>query len=937
MNYCMIRKLALLLALSFSTAVASAAIALDATVPVGPQVKVGKLANGLSYYIHKNGRPAAKAELRLVVKAGSVQEDDDQQGLAHFIEHMAFNGSTNFKKHELVSYLQSIGVQFGADLNAYTSFDETVYILPIPTDNKDYLPQALLVLRDWASGLTLNEADIDKERDIILEEARRGKGAADRINKQLFPKMFNGSRYAERLPIGKEDILKSFKPEALRRFYSDWYRPELMAVVVVGDIDPAQVEMLIKASFSELANPTKPRPRAKVDVATMAATEALVITDAEATNNSIMIRYPVQTAHEPATFREYRRKLLEALFAAMLGERMQELAQQESPPFVGGASGIGKLVYGYKSYLSQAVLGKEGALPAITALVQENERARQFGFSAAELDRAKKNMLRNFERAFNERDKSESASYAAENIRNFLEQETIPGIENEYKYLKEFLPGMSLDELNRFARDTIPKQAAKLVVYSGSSKADTATPAGADLLAAASKAEQAPLKAHADQLVAKQLMARPEWPGRIVEETQDKQLGLTRLSLSNGVKVILKPTSFKNDQVLMSAVRYGGQSLFEDKDHQSAQYASGIVAAMGLKNFSPIDLQNILAGKSASMATSLGLYSDGISGAAGTKDIETLLQLVHLRFGGVRRDDKLYQSYLGKQLELTKNVLSRPESLLQDALAKTMYQGHPRAPRVARPEHLNQVSLDRSIDIFSSRFSSAKDFTFIFVGSIDVATIKPLLASYLGNLPADNIATTYRDMGLRPVTGVIKQEVRKGKEAQSVVALSFSGAAPYSDLERLRLGALTEVMNIKINDVLREKLTLIYSGGMNGRLEKIPREQYSVGVVLPCGPDNVDKVIAALNAEIANLQSNGPDEADLNKVKQKYRQSHQKSMQENGYWLGHLQSSALLGTDPASIMQIEQQIDGLSVDVVRSAARHYFNPANVVQLVLNPE
>ncbi len=931
------RNALLLLALLASSSLAPAAIPLDAAVPVGPQVKVGKLDNGLSYYIHQNGRPAAKAELRLVIKAGSVQEDDDQQGLAHFTEHMAFNGSTNFKKHELVSYLQSIGVKFGADLNAYTSFDETVYILPIPTDKPEYLDKAMLVLRDWAGGVSFNDADIDKERDIILEEARRGKGAADRINRQLYPKLFNGSRYAERLPIGKEPILKSFKPDVLRRFYADWYRPELMAVVVVGDIDPVRVEAMIKARFASLANPKQPRPRAKVDIPAFAATEALVVTDAEAGANSIMIRYPVQPARERGSFREYRHKLVENLFAAMMGARMQELAQQETPPFVGGGSGMGRLVRGYRTYMSSAVLGKDGAEPAITALVQENERARQFGFSAVELDRAKKNMLRFIERAFNERDKSESAPYAAEYVRNFLDQETIAGIDNEFNYFKEFVPGITLDEVNLFARENIPNAAAKLVVYTGSNKAGSSIPAGPDLLAAVGKAEQAVLKAHVDRAVASVLMERPAKPGRIEQESEDKQLGLTRLTLSNGVKVILKPTTFKNDQVLMNAVRHGGQSLFDDKDHYSAQYASGIVAAMGLKDFSPLDLQNMLAGKSASVFSSLGLYNDNINAKAGSKDIETMLQLVHLRFGGVRRDDKLYQSYIGKQVELTRNFMARPEMLMQDALAQTLFNDHPRTPRVPRSEHLDKVSLDRSIDIFSARFGSAKDFTFVFVGSFDLASVKPLLATYLGSLPAGDIATSYRDLGMNPATGVIKKEVRKGTEPKSVVALTYTGTAAYSELESRRLAALTEVMNIRISDVLREKLTLIYSGSMSGRLSKIPRGQYSIATFLPCGPNNVDKVIAAINEEIATLQREGPTEADLNKVKQKFHQSHKKSMQENGYWMGHLQSSALLGTDPASILQAEQQIDGLTVEAVRNAARQYFNPANVLQMVLNPE
>jgi zinc protease len=931
------RKATLSLALVLSCGLAKAAITLDAAVPVGPQVKVGKLANGLTYYIHKNGRPAARAELRLVVKAGSIQEDDDQQGLAHFTEHMAFNGSANFKKNELISYLQSIGVKFGADLNAYTSFDETVYILPIPTDKQEYLDKSMLVLRDWAGGLTLADADIDGERGIILEEARRGKGAADRINRQLYPKLFNGSRYADRLPIGKEPILKSFKPDALRRFYADWYRPELMAVIVVGDIDPVQVEALIKTHFASLANPAKPRPRVKVDIPAFAATEALVVTDAEASANSIMIRYPVQAARERTTFRDYRRKMVENLFGNMMGARMQELAQQETPPFVGGGSGMGNLVRGYKTYMSSAILGKDGAVPAITALVQENEKARQFGFSAAELDRAKKNTLRNIERSFNERDKSESGPYAAEYIRNFLDQETIPGIENEFKYYGEFMPGITLDEINQFARENIPNATNKLVVYTGSNKAGSTIPTGPDLLAAVGKSEQAVVTAHVDRVVASQLMERPAVPGRIAQESEDKPLGLTRLTLSNGIKVILKPTTFKNDQVLMNAVRHGGQSLFDDKDHLSAQFANGIVSTMGLSKFSPLELQSMLAGNSATMFSVLGMYNESINATAGSKDIETMLQLVHLRFGGARRDDKLFHSFYGKQQELAKNAMARPESVFQDALSLTMFNNHPRTPRVPRTETLDKISLDRSIEIYNARFGSAKDFTFVVVGSFDVATIKPLLATYLGTLPTGNIVTSYRDMGLNPVAGVIKKEVRKGTEPKSIVALNFSGKAPFSELEQRRLSTLTEVMNIKINEVLREKLALIYSGSMFGRIDRVPDDQYLIGVVLPCGPANVDKVIAALNAEIAAMQKDGPSEADLNKVKQKFRQTHQKSMQENGYWLGRLQSSVLFGTDPSSILQVEQQIDGLTVEAVRNAARLYFNPANVVQLVLNPE
>ncbi|RZA29996.1 MAG: insulinase family protein, partial [Lysobacteraceae bacterium] len=440
----------------------AAPLRLDAPIPVGPQVKVGKLANGLTYYIQRNARPERKLELRLVVKAGSILEDEDQRGLAHFVEHMAFNGSTNFRKHELVSYLQSIGVGFGADLNAYTSFDETVYILPIPTDKPQHVAKAFQVLEDWAHGLRFDPDAIEKERGIVLEELRLGKGASDRMSKQIMPAIFNGSKYAERLPIGTEEVLRNFKPDALTRFYRDWYRPDLMAVVVVGDIEPLAAEKLVKAHFAHLRNPAPARPRPYAEIPARQATEALVVQDPEATGNAVLIRYPVQPVHEAGTIRAYRDDLVQALFSSMLNQRLQELSQLPEPPFMGAGSSLGKLTPRYRSYNASAALGPRGAEAALTALVEENERARRHGFGAQELERVKKNMMRTYEQAWNERAKSDSGTYAAEYIRNFLQDEAIPGIETEYRYVQNLVPGITQAEMNAYARSTIPQDSGKL-------------------------------------------------------------------------------------------------------------------------------------------------------------------------------------------------------------------------------------------------------------------------------------------------------------------------------------------------------------------------------------------------------------------------------------------------------------------------------------------
>ncbi len=937
MNLKLVRSLCAAAVLSACVSGAYADIKLNAPIPIGPQVKVGTLPNGLTYYIQKNGKPEKKLELRLVVKAGSILEDEDQRGLAHFTEHMAFNGSTHFKKHELVSYLQSIGVKFGADLNAYTSFDETVYILPIPTDHKENVNKGFLVLEDWAHGLTMDEAAIDMERSIVLEELRLGKGAQDRMQKILLPKIFNGSRYADRLPIGKEDIIKHAKYDTLRRFYKDWYRPDLMAVVVVGDIDPVEAEQQIKAHFGGLKNPDHERPRTYAAIPPRTDTEALVVTDKEAGGNSVLVRYPVTERKERADFADYRVKLVESLFTAMLNQRLQELAQLPEPPYLGGGSGINRLTARYKSYFSAAGLGKGGATPAINALLQENERARQFGFSAAELDRAKKNMMRSYERAYAERDKTDSSSYVGEYVRNFLEKESIPGIENEYNYVRELVPAISLDELNSYARATIPANSGKLVVYMGTNSADAPAPTGASLLASVAAAEKTAVKRIDEKAVATQLMDKPPTPGSIVAESYDKALGLTRLTLSNGVKVILKPTDFKNDQVLMSAIRYGGQTLFSDADIFNARYASAVAATMGLTNYSPIELQKILAGKVAAVGAGLGDYSDNLNGSASSSDIDTMLQFVYLKFTGARRDEGLYDSFMSKQREAARNAMSQPEAIFQDTVIGTLYNDSARVPRVLRPEDLTKVNLDRALAIYKERFASAKDMTFLFVGSFDIAKIKPLLATYLASLPTPDIPVAFKDVGVRPVTGVVKKEVHSGSEAKSLISINFTGTATYSEAERLRFRALLDVMNIRIIDVLREKMALIYGGGMNGDLGHIPYDNYHIGANLPTGPANVDKVIAALFAEIARIKEQGPEAGELAKVKENWLQSYQKGMRDNGYWLGRLQESVLLGTDPATILHFEKMVAAISADDVKAAAQHYFNTQNYVQVVLYPE
>lgn len=917
---------------------AAAQVKLTDPLPIAPEIKIGKLSNGLTYYIRKNSRPEKKVELRLVVKAGSILEDDDQQGLAHFTEHMAFNGSKNFKKNDLVSFLQSIGVEFGADLNAYTSFDETVYILPIPLDKKENLDKGFLVLEDWASTVAFDNAEIDKERGVVLEESRLGKGANDRMNKVIYPKLFEGSKYAERLPIGKEDILKNFKYDVIKRFYKDWYRPDLMAVVVVGDLDPAEAEKMIKTHFEKLKNPAKPRPRTYSTIESRKTSEGLVVTDKEATNHILQILYSNKIAKPEVLVGDYRNQIVKGLFSAMLSQRMQELTQKQNPPYIFGGSNLGGFVHGYEVYSSFAVVSKAGAEPAISAVIQENERARRFGFTANELERTKKSMLRNIERSYNERDKSESKNYADEYIRNFLEQEPLPGIENEFNYYKQFLDGISLEEVNQLTAKLIPSNENKLVILQGPEKADFAIPTNADLLLIANNAEKIPVTAYEEKVIAASLLEKAPEGGKIIFSKENKELGYHELTLGNGVKVILKPTDFKNDQVVMTATRFGGQSLYPDKDMYNAQYAATVVQQMGVKDISPTDLRKMLAGKTVNASPRISNLNEGMSGQSGSADVEAMLQLTYLYFTQPRKDEALFNSFVTKQQAMYQNLMSNPQAVYQDSMQVIMYNKHPRGPRVPKVEDFNKINLDRALDIYKERFGNATGFTFILVGSFDVAKIKPLIATYLGSLPSSPAsASSFKDLGIRPVKGVVKKEVKKGTEPKSFISMAFTGEAPYTDEASLKLQALIEVLNIKLIESLREELSGIYGGGMRGSLAKNPYNNYTINVSLPCGPENVDKLIKATMDEIQKIKDNGPAEADLTKVKETWTKQYQEDVKDNNYWLNKLQQSVEMGSNAGDVLTVEKRINALTTKDVKEAANLYFNMKNYLQVVLNPE
>jgi len=904
---------------------------------VDPSVKIGKLSNGLTYYIRKNGKPENKVQLRLVINAGSVLEDADQQGLAHMMEHMNFNGSIHFPKNELVSYLQSIGVQFGADLNANTGFDATTYILPIPSDDSVKVDQGFTILEDWAGNALLDTAEINKERGVVLEESRLGKGANERMGKKYFPKLFNGSKYASRMPIGKDAIIQNFKPAAIRRFYKTWYRPDLMAVVVVGDIDPAVAEKEIIRHFSKFKNPAPEQPRPSIiPIAPRTISEGMVLTDKEQTIKLLNIFNYTERSKPVTTWANYRNSIIENLFSAMINQRLNELTQQPNPPFLFANTGTSELIRGYRAFTSFAVLSDKPVEAAIDSLVRTTEAVKKFGFLQTELDRAKSTLLNDVQNAYENKDKTESSHLVEEYINHFLSGTAIPGITKEYAFMQEILPGISLKEVNALTAKMENKQ-GKFVLLLAPEKDASALPADHQVLTMLTAAHQLPVKPYQEKAVAKSLIDKAPTAGKIVNETNNTSLGTTELSLSNGITVTLKPTEFKNDEIKMDAWRWGGFHNYNLDNKQNAEYTAQLVGAMGVKDMSPIDLQKFLAGKTVEAAPYINQHDEGIEGSSSAKDFETFLQLVHLYFTEPRKDEKLFQSFVTSQKTFLQNIRSNPFAYFGDTLAKIEFQNNPWADGIPAPSDFDRINLEKSYAIYKEVFGNAFGMHFTFVGNIDVNKIKSLLETYLASLPSAQKENKFTDVGLRPVKGVVDATVYKGADKKSLVNLIFTGEVPYSRDEELKMKALIEVLNIKTIEKLREEMSGIYGGGSRGGFEKRPYNHFSITTSFPCGPENVDKLTTALFGIIKNAQEKGIEQKDLDKVKETWKRQNEERMKQNDYWLGSLSLSWINQEDPAWIQDYVQKVDALTAKDLQDAAVKYFNTQNYIKAVLRPE
>ncbi|MEJ7692322.1 insulinase family protein [Daejeonella sp.] len=903
-------------------------------IPLDPAIKIGKLPNGFTYYIRKNVEPKNRVQLYLANKVGSILENDDQQGLAHFMEHMGFNGTKNFPKNDLVNYLQKAGVRFGADLNAYTGFDETVYQLPIPSDDPEVLKNGLQIMRDWAQDATLDPAEIDKERGVVLEEKRLGKGAQQRLQDKYLPMIFNNSRYSNRLPIGTEDVLKNFSYATIQQFYKDWYRPDMQALVVVGDIDVNAMEAMIKAKFSDLKNPAKPRPRTNYTIPLINKNQFMAVTDNEfpVTVAQILIKHPESKL---ITRTDYRNSIVRSLFNQMLGARFGELTKQADPPFLQAGANIGAFLAGLDVY-NAFVVAKPGEMErGFKAVLTETERVQKFGFTQTELDRAKQSYMTNMESSLKEKDKTSSDQLVSEYVRNFLDQEASPGIAYEYDLAKTFTPGITLQDVNQLSKQYIT-DVNRDVIIMGPEKDKATLPTEATVNGWINNVKQENITAFVDQVSDKPLLSATLTGGKVISEKKIPELGITELKLSNGVRVILKPTDFKNDEISFTAFSPGGNSLYSDADYQSASSATSIVRSGGIAEFNSVQLPKMLTGKKVSVSPYISERFEGISGSAAPKDLETALQLTYLYFTQPRKDAEIFKGLIAQSKGSLANRENDPNSVFADSVAAILgsYNVRRTGPSLKK---VNEISLDRAFDIYKDRFADASDFTFTFVGNFEPEKIKPMLEQYLGSLPSTNRKESAKDLGIKIPSGKIDKKVYKGQEPKANVRLVFSGAHTYNEKNNNQLDALAEVLSIKLIERLREDEGGVYGVGARASYSKLPQGRYTMTITFGSAPENVEKLISSTLDEINKIKQNGSQAVDLEKFIAEETRTTETQLKDNGFWLSYINNQLQNGEDPKQVLTYLNSLKELTPAALKTAANTYLSGNNFIRLVLLPE
>ena len=874
-------------------------------LPVDKNVRIGQLDNGLTYYIRHNKLPENRAEFYIAQKVGSILEEPQQRGLAHFLEHMAFNGTKNFPGDDkglgVIPWCETVGIKFGTNLNAYTSIDETVYnISNAPIDRTGVLDSCLLILHDWSNYILLKDDEIDKERGVIREEWRSRNSGMLRVYTDLLPTIYQGDKYADCMPIGSIDVINNFPYKDIRDYYHKWYRPDLQGIVIVGDIDVDTVEAKLKAVFADVQKPVNPAERTYYPVTDNKEPIVAIGTDKEVDDPSIEIYFKQDATpdSEKNNVGYLASQYMTSMISSMLNARLSELVQSANPPFTRASSYYSDFFVAKtkEAFALSASSKADGIETALKTLLQETERARRFGFTESEYARARANYLQSLESAYNEREKTKHGSYVREYVQNFLNGEPIPGIEAEYAMMNQLAPNIPLQAMNMVMQQLVP-DSNQIVIIAGPAKESLKYPTKEEVINLLKGMKDLDLQAYVDKVSDEPLMKEAPKGGKIISEKEGDIYGSTKLVLSNGVTVYVKKTDFKADEIRMKGTSLGGKSIFPDKDALNFAVMDNVIAVGGLGNFSQVDLTKVLAGKKVSVNAGLGATTENVFGTCSPKDFETMMQLTYLTFTAPRKDAEAFESFKNRMKAQLESAQANPLSSINDSLQKAMYNNHPRVVMM-KPEMVDQIDYDRILEMYNDRFKDASDFTFYFVGNIDLETAKPLSAEYLGALPAINRKETFKDTKMSIRKGVYKNEYAKEQQTPTAtIVFLYSGKAPYTLKNDILLSFATQVLDMVYTEEVREKEGGTYGVNCFGDLQKYPKEQLLLQIVFQTDPAKKDKLAGIVVDELKKLAAEGPSDVHLQKVKEYMLKKYADNQKENGYWMNNLNDYFYYGMD----------------------------------------
>ena len=908
-------------------------------LPVDQKVRVGHLDNGLTYYIRHNEEPKNQAFFYIAQKVGSIQEEESQRGLAHFLEHMCFNGTKHFPDSTLIEYLESIGVKFGAQLNAYTSVEETVYNIDNVPAREGAIDSCLLILHDWSHDLALEGKEIDKERGVIHQEWRMRNTGFTRILVKQLEELMSDSRYGRRFPIGLMEVVDEFPHDTLRAYYKKWYRPDLQGIIVVGDIDVDQVEGKIKNLFGPI---TVQQPVAKREFYSVPDnTEAVVVSDSdpEVTSQVVMIsmKHPAIPDSQRNTLPIYMAENIISTATGVMNQRLNELSLKADCPFQGASVDDGSFLLSSKvtGALNIEIVPKEGRVEeAIKAVMEEVYRVDQFGFTKGEIDRAVLNRLSGMEQLFNNREKQRSISYAREYYRSFLDNEPIPGIEYEYNIMKQILPQIPTEAFSQTIQQYISRSDSNLVVLSLNPEKDgLVIPTKEQLLNPIHAAQQSQLTAWVDNVKTGPLIENLPKVKKEAAGPCDSKV----LTLSNGVKVIMKQTDFKDDEIRMLAWSDGGMGRYPDSERINLEAFDGVAGHSKIGGFTSTELSKALAGKNVSSSANVSMREESFSGFSSKKDIQTLFELVYMTFQPREKDEEAVASYLASLRENLRNKALDPMSSLQDSIQATLYGHNPRITPMTEAE-VDQVNYDRILEMWADRFADASDFTFLFLGNIDEAQIRELSAQYLATLPKVKRKDKPVDPGLNLVKGDITNRYQKKMETpQSIIVSVWTGETEMT----VRNTALMSILGNCISEIylkkIREELGAAYSTSAQGNITRgsDDRPRYVLQVAFPLKPEMTDTCLQIVQDVFEDVCENGVSQESITKAKEYMLKTFTQNQRENGFWVNRIASIARRNYDPAA--NYEQIIQGISSADIRQMAKTIQANGNRVRVIMEPQ